>query len=153
MGGATPLDLLAKDDWDGYSGTGDYAGSNGNTFDVAADRHKIRDHVLEPLPGTVTDTGEEFDCVVVGGGISGLVAALLLKRQAGPRRTCLVLENHRIFGGEARRNEFLVDGQRLIAHQGSAMFFPPLDDTFLAAFLRLDRHRCAAVRVSDLGRP
>lgn len=134
LGGATPLDLLAKDDWDGYSGTGDYAGSNGNTFEVAADGHKIRDHVFEPLPGTVTDTGEEFDCVVVGGGISGLAAALLLKRQAGPRRTCLVLENHRIFGGEARRNEFLVDGQRLIAHQGSAMFFPPLDGTLLAAF-------------------
>ena len=31
----------------------------------------------------------------------------------------LVLENHAIFGGEARRNEFEVDGQRLVAHQGS----------------------------------
>src|SRR5207248_1583865 len=58
------------------------------------------------------------------------------KRQAGPRRTCLVLENHAIFGGEARRNEFMVDGQRLIAHQGSAMFFPPLPGTFLADFYR-----------------
>jgi len=134
LGGATPLDLLAKDDWDGYSGVGDYAGSNGNTFEVLAEGHKIRDHAYEPLPAGVVDTGEEFDCVVVGGGISGLAAALFFKRQAGPRRTCLVLENHRIFGGEARRNEFLVDGQRLIAHQGSAMFFPPLDGTFLAGF-------------------
>lgn len=134
LGGATPLDLLANDDWDGYSGVGDYAGSNGNTSEVLADGHNIRDRAFEPLPTNVIDTGEEFDCVVVGGGISGLAAALFFKRQAGPRRTCLVLENHRIFGGEARRNEFLVDGQRLIAHQGSAMFFPPLDGTFLAGF-------------------
>jgi len=66
----------------------------------------IRDHASENLPVSVIDTGEEFDCAVVGGGISGLAAALFFKRQAGPRRTCLVLENHRIFGGEARRNEF-----------------------------------------------
>jgi len=56
--------------------------------------------------------------VVTGGGISGLAAALFLKRQAGARHYCLLLENHAIFGGEARRNEFLVDGRHLIAHQG-----------------------------------
>jgi spermidine dehydrogenase len=135
LGGATPMDLLAKDDWDGYGGVGDYSSSNGNTFEVIADAHKlIRDHPNEGLPANVIDTGEEFDCVVVGGGISGLAAALFFKRQAGPRHTCLVLENHRIFGGEARRNEFLVEGRRLFAHQGSAIFFPPLDGTFLADF-------------------
>jgi spermidine dehydrogenase len=135
LGGATPMDLLAKDDWDGYGGVGDYSSSNGNTFEVIADAHKlIRDHPNEGLPANIIDTGEEFDCVVVGGGISGLAAALFFKRQAGPRHTCLVLENHRIFGGEARRNEFLVEGRRLFAHQGSAMFFPPLDGTFLADF-------------------
>jgi spermidine dehydrogenase len=134
LGGATPLELLAKDDWDGDSGVGDYAGSNGNTWEIVTDGHKIRDHAFEPLPAGVLETGEEFDCVVIGGGISGLAAALFFQRQAGPHRTCLVLENHRIFGGEARRNEFLVDGRRLIAHQGSAMFFPPLAGSFLAGF-------------------
>jgi spermidine dehydrogenase len=129
------MDLLAKDNWDGYGGVGDYASSNGNTFEVIADAHSmIRDHASEDLPANMIDTGEKFDCVVVGGGISGLAAALFFKRQAGPRRTCLVLENHRIFGGEARRNEFVVGGRRLVAHQGSAMFFPPLSGTFLADF-------------------
>jgi spermidine dehydrogenase len=135
LGGATPMDLLAKDDWDGYGGVGDYATSNGNTFEVIADAHSmIRDHPTENTPRDVVETGEEFDCVVVGGGISGLAAALFFTRQAGPPRTCLVLENHRIFGGEARRNEFLVEGRRLVAHQGSAMFFPPLAGTFLSDF-------------------
>jgi spermidine dehydrogenase len=45
-----------------------------------------------------------------------------------------VLENHPIFGGEAKRNEFNVDGQRLIASQGSAMWFQPLPGSFLAHF-------------------
>jgi len=134
LSGATPLELLAKEDWNGYSGVGDYAGANGNTWEVLTDGHKIRDHVFEPLPANVIETGEQYDCVVVGGGISGLAAALFFKRQAGVRETCMVLDNHGIFGGEARRNEFVVDGQRLIAHQGSAMFFPPLDGTFLAEF-------------------
>ena len=135
LGGATPMDLLAKDDWDGYGGVGDYAASNGNTFEVMAGAHRmIRDAASAATPRGVIETGEEFDCVVVGGGISGLAAALFFKRQAGPSRTCLVLENHRIFGGEARRNEFLSEGRRLVAHQGSAMFFPPLPGTFLADF-------------------
>jgi spermidine dehydrogenase len=135
LGGATPMDLLAKDDWDGYGGVGDYASSNGNTFEVIADAHRmIRDYAFDGSRANVIDTGETFDCVVVGGGISGLAAGLFFKRQAGSRRTCLVLENHRIFGGEARRNEFMVEGRRLIAHQGSAMFFPPIAGTFLADF-------------------
>ena len=134
LSGVTPLDLLAKDDWDGYSGVGDYAGSNGNTFEVLTEGHKIRDHAFELAPGNVIEIGEEYDCVVAGGGISGLAAALFFKRQAAANRSCLVLENHGVFGGEARRNEFQVDGSRLIAHQGSAMFFPPLDGTFLAEF-------------------
>ncbi len=39
LGGATPMDLLAKDDWDGYGGVGDYASSNCNTLEVIADAH------------------------------------------------------------------------------------------------------------------
>ena len=132
LSSSTPLDLLAEEDWTGYSGVGDYASSNGNTFDVMSAGHRqIRDHRV-PAAAPI-DTREQFDCVVVGGGISGLAAALFLRRQT-KNKTCLVLDNHPVFGGEAKRNEFLVDGQHLMIHQGSAACFPPLPNSFLAGF-------------------
>lgn len=134
LAGVCPIQLLAEGDWNGYGGVGEYSNSNGNTFEVMTEAHKIRDHVFEPLPADIPDTGELHDCVIVGGGISGLAAALFFTRQGGRNRTCLVLENHPIFGGEAKGNEFLVDGQTVIAHQGSAMYFPCFAGTFLADF-------------------
>ena len=131
--GVTPLSLLAESDWTGFSGVGDYARSNGNTYEVAAAGHAIRDHRYEGKRPEITDTGETFDCAVVGGGISGMSAALFFAR-AHPGKTCLVLDNHPIFGGEAKRNEFEVDGHRLMVHQGSAACFPPLRSDFLAGF-------------------
>src|SRR5215472_5035797 len=116
-----PSDSVS-DDWTGYGGVGDYANSNGNTTTVFEAGHRIRDGEFESVPASLVETGEVYDCVVVGGGISGLAAALIFHRQAGEGRTCLVLDNHPIFGGEAKRNEFLVDGHRLIGHQGSALF-------------------------------
>jgi spermidine dehydrogenase len=134
LNASSPVNMLGQEDWDGYSGVGDYQGCNGNTRQMVADGHKIRDRAYGRTPSGVVDTGEIYDCVVVGGGISGLAAGLFFRRQAGPKRTCLILENHAIFGGEAKRNEFLIDGQRLITHQGSAMWFPPLPGTFLDEF-------------------
>jgi spermidine dehydrogenase len=46
----------------------------------------------------------------------------------------LILENHPIFGGEAKQNEFEVDGRRLTAHQGSAIYFVQYPRSFLAEF-------------------
>jgi spermidine dehydrogenase len=142
LNSASPAELLAEqakarpneDDWTGYGGIGDYANSNGNTFGVLEAGHQIRDGLFESLPASVIDTGETYDCVVVGGGISGLAAALIFQRQAGAGQTCLVLDNHPIFGGEAKRNEFLVDGHRLTSHQGSAFFPVPYPHSFIARF-------------------
>jgi spermidine dehydrogenase len=131
----SPAELLQdKDDFTGYGGVGEYSTSNGNTLQVLRAGHSIRDALYDPLPKDVTDTGEMYDCVVIGGGISGLAAALFFQRQASPEMKCLVLENHPIFGGEAKQNEFLVDGHRLIAHQGSAIYQLQYPFSFLAHF-------------------
>jgi len=130
----TPADPTPDNDWTGYGGVGDYANSNGNTAAVFEAGHQIRDGLFESLPASATDTGETYDCVIVGGGISGLAAALMFQRTAGEGKTCLVLDNHPIFGGEAKRNEFLVDGHRLTGHQGSALFWAPYPHSFIARF-------------------
>ncbi|PYV46657.1 MAG: FAD-dependent oxidoreductase, partial [Acidobacteria bacterium] len=132
--GVSPAQLLSQEDWTGYGGVGDYSSSNGNTYSIVQSGHGIRNGDFETLPAKVIDTGETYDCVIVGGGISGLAAALFFMRQSGSGSKCLVLDNHPIFGGEAKRNEFMVDGQRLIAHQGSAVFFQQYPHSFLARF-------------------
>jgi spermidine dehydrogenase len=123
---------VSREDWAGYGGVGDYRDANGNTRDVMEAAHAIRDRLYEPLPPDVIDTGELFDLVVVGGGLSGLAAAVLFDKKPG--RRCLVLDNHSIFGGEAKRNEFVVDGQVLPVHQGSAFFPVPHPGGFIAQF-------------------
>jgi spermidine dehydrogenase len=136
LSGLTPYQLMAQmgeDNWTGYGGVGDYAESNGNTFEVMTAGHRIRDHVFADPAHQAEDTGEVFDFVVVGGGISGLATALYFQQHA-PGATCLVIENHPIFGGEAKRNEFMVDGRRLIAPQGSDHFGTPAPGSAMADF-------------------
>jgi len=65
-----------------------------------------------------TDTGESYDLVVVGGGISGLAAAYYYQKQ-NPKASILILENHDEFGGHARRNEFYQGGEMRLAWGGS----------------------------------
>jgi spermidine dehydrogenase len=112
-------DGMIVPDWGSYGGVGDYANSYGNTETVLRAAHAVRTGAYRVLSDDVVDTGETYDLVIVGGGFSGLGAAYEFKRQAAPGQTCLVLDNHPIFGGEAKRNEFVVDGMRLIGPQGS----------------------------------
>jgi len=121
LSGNAPFEASPADEWNGYGGVGDYRLSNGNTYDVMSAAHAMRDGAFDKSPAT--DTGEMYDMLCVGGGLSGLAAAVFFQKSKGGR--CLVLDNHPIFGGEAKRNELLVDGQRLIAHQGSAIFLVP----------------------------
>jgi spermidine dehydrogenase len=135
LGSLTPAELLAQtDEFTGYGGVGEYSSSNGNTWAVLQAGHKIRAKAYDAFSKDITDTRESFDCLIVGGGISGLAAALFYQRHAGPRAKCLILENHPIFGGEAKQNEFLVDGHRLIAHQGSAIYQLQEPQSLLAQF-------------------
>ena len=67
---------------------------------------------------------EEYDLVVVGGGISGLSAAYFYRREQ-PSARVLVLDNHDDFGGHAKRNEFEVDGRTRIAYGGTESIDTP----------------------------
>ena len=66
-----PAPMMAQEDWDGYGGVGDYATANGNTHSVMTAGHGIRDALYTGQLKNAPATGETFDCVVVGGGISG----------------------------------------------------------------------------------
>ena len=69
--------------------------------------------------GQAADTGETYDLVVVGGGISGLSAAHFYRAQAGRPVKILVLDNHDDFGGHAKRNEFHLDGKLHLMNGGT----------------------------------
>ena len=68
---------------------------------------------------------EQYDLVVVGGGISGLAAAWFYRRARGPQARILILDNHDDFGGHAKRNEFMLDGRLVIGYGGSQSIDSP----------------------------
>ncbi len=70
-------------------------------------------------------TGENYDLVVVGGGLSGLAAAYFYRQRAGASAKILVLDNHDDFGGHAKRNEFYYKGRQLLAAGGSDYLVAP----------------------------
>ncbi|MBV9842123.1 MAG: NAD(P)/FAD-dependent oxidoreductase [Sphingomonadaceae bacterium] len=90
-------------------------GSHPGSFEMA---HVLRDGG-HPGRGAPADTGEHYDLVVVGGGISGLAAAHFF-REAKPQAKILILDNHDDFGGHAKRNEFHpVRGATLLCNGGT----------------------------------
>ncbi len=104
--------------WNGYAGIGDYARSNGNIASVVDAAHGIRDGMYEARIADAPAVDELYDLIIVGGGFAGLIAAYEF-RKAHPNGRCLVLENHPVFGGEAKQNQMLVEGVMLTGPQGS----------------------------------
>jgi spermidine dehydrogenase len=104
--------------WNGYSGIGDYSRSNGNIASVVNAAHGIRDGIYEARIDSARILDEPYDLIIVGGGFAGLIAAYEFHK-ARPNSRCLVLDNHPVFGGEAKQNQMLVDGVMLIGPQGS----------------------------------
>ena len=74
-------------------------------------------------PKHQTDT--KYDLIVVGGGLSGLSAAYFYRQRYGKDAKILVIDNHDDFGGHAKRNEFTVDGEKLIGYGGSQSIDTP----------------------------
>ena len=113
--------------WYGFGGVGDYASSHGNTPETVAQAHAIHQGAYDQAGADWIDTGEFYDLVVVGAGMAGLGAAYEFAATMPKTARCLILDNHPVFGGESKQNEFEVKGQHLTAPQGANGFsIPPV---------------------------
>ncbi len=91
-------------------------GSHPGSFETA---HALRDGTFWDAAGKPEDTGETYDLIVVGGGISGLAAAHFFRKASGGKARVLILDNHDDFGGHAKRNEFRVDNSFRLGFGGT----------------------------------
>jgi spermidine dehydrogenase len=99
-------------------------GNHPGSFEAA---HATRDGAFWKGATRPEQTGETYDLVVVGGGISGLAAAYFFRARTGPKARILILDNHDDFGGHAKRNEFHIDGRMLLMNGGTMSIESPFD--------------------------
>ncbi len=132
----SPLEILAMEGKSPYyppSLTG-LRGSHAGSFEIA---HAVAwSDAKFDRPENQTD--KTYDLVVVGGGISGLAAAHFYRQRAGTDKSILVLDNHDDFGGHAKRNEFDVDGEKLICYGGSQSIDTPSSYSPVSAQMLMD---------------
>src|SRR5271170_7590483 len=94
-------------------------GSHPGSFEAA---HALRDGAV---PERGIDTGEAYDLIVVGAGISGLAAAHFYRSQTNNAARILILDNHDDFGGHAKRNEFSLAGRMQLMNGGTLSIESP----------------------------
>jgi spermidine dehydrogenase len=97
-------------------------GNHDGSFNMA---HRMRDGENADALGEPVQTGETYDLVVVGGGISGLAAAYRFRQKAGKSAKILILDNHDDFGGHAKRNEFQSGGRMVLSYGGTQSIESP----------------------------
>jgi spermidine dehydrogenase len=100
-------------------------GMRGNHEGTYTSAHSLRDGEFWESAGQPESTGEKYDLVVVGGGISGLAAAHFYRKQAGASARILILDNHDDFGGHAKRNEFRAANRLLLSYGGTQSIESP----------------------------
>jgi len=94
-------------------------GIRGNHDGSFTSAHRMRDGGKWDASGAPQATGESYDLVVVGGGISGLAAAYFYRKRAADDARILILDNHDDFGGHAKRNEFRAGDRTLVSFGGT----------------------------------
>jgi spermidine dehydrogenase len=97
-------------------------GNHEGSYPVA---HSLRDGDFWNSAGKPESTGEIYDLIVVGGGISGLAAAYFYRKLSGENARILILDNHDDFGGHAKRNEFRVGNRLLLSYGGTQSIESP----------------------------
>lgn len=97
-------------------------GNHDGSFSMA---HRMRDGEDPAALGEPARTGETYDLIVVGAGISGLAAAYRFRQTAGNSAKILILDNHDDFGGHAKRNEFQAGGRMLLSYGGTQSIESP----------------------------
>jgi len=75
--------------------------------------------------GSTNKLKEEYDLIVVGGGISGLSAAFFYQQEHGKDKKVLILDNHADFGGQCARNEHTMGGNTRLILGGSQTIVSP----------------------------
>jgi spermidine dehydrogenase len=121
---AAALDELLSQDAAGYYPPGKM-GMRGNHDGSFTFAHVLRDGQFWNDLGKATATGENYDLVVVGGGISGLAAAYFYRQRFGKNARILILDNHDDFGGHAKRNEFQAGGRMVLSYGGTQSIESP----------------------------
>ena len=87
--------------------------------------HELRDGDFWDSAGKPESTGETYDLIIVGGGISGLAAAYFYRQAAGKNARILILDNLDDFGGHAKRNAFEAGGRMLLSYGGTQSIEDP----------------------------
>jgi spermidine dehydrogenase len=90
-------------------------GSHDGAYEIA---HQLARQGRTDWGPVQESNSDDYDLIVVGAGISGLAAAHFYRKEH-PNAQILILDNHDDFGGHAKRNEFQLGDQMILAHGGS----------------------------------
>ena len=91
FGAANPREPQSEAGYDPPIKTG-LRGSHPGSFEIA---HSLRDGTFWESAGKPVESGEKYDLVIVGGGISGLAAAYFFREKAGKSARILILSHRR----------------------------------------------------------